>query len=82
MRIQLELSENSVAQIKGLMKATGIKTYSELFSNSLAILNWAVKETRKGRKIVSAHQEKNEAVTELAMPVLDARKADRCHAVD
>jgi hypothetical protein len=72
MRIQLELSENSVAQIKDLMKTAGIKTYSELFSNSLAILNWAVKESRKGRKIVSADQEKNEAVTELAMPVLDA----------
>jgi hypothetical protein len=72
MRIQLELSENSVAQIKELMRVAGIKTYSDLFSNSLAILNWAVKETRKGRKIVSADQQKSEAITELAMPVLDA----------
>lgn len=72
MRIQLELSEKSVAQIKDLMQEASIKTYSDLFSNALAVLNWAVKETRKGRKIVSADQQKNEAVTELAMPVLDA----------
>jgi hypothetical protein len=72
MRIQLELSDNSVAQIKALMQAAGIKTYSDLFSNALAVLNWAVKETRKGRKIVSADQDKNQAVTQLAMPVLDA----------
>ena len=75
MRIQLELSENSVAQIKELMRVAGIKTYSDLFGNSLAILNWAVKETRKGRKVVSVDQQKSEAITELAMPVLDAAGA-------
>jgi hypothetical protein len=71
MRIQLELSENSVAQIKALMKEANIRTYSDVFSSALAILNWAVKEKRKGLRIVSANEKTNE-VTELAMPVLDA----------
>ncbi|SRR5258707_10553937 len=70
MRIQLELSDNSVAQIKGLMKETHIKTYSELFSYSLAILIWAVKESRKNLIIVSADESTGKAVSELALPIL------------
>ncbi|HEY2234223.1 MAG TPA: hypothetical protein VGK01_12195 [Candidatus Angelobacter sp.] len=73
MRIQLELSDNSVVQVKDLMKEASIKTYSDVFSNALTLLIWAIKETRKGHTIVSANQEK-EVVTELAMPVLDAVK--------
>ncbi len=69
MRIQLELSDNSVAQIKGLMKETHIKTYSELFSYSLAILIWAVKESRKNLIIVSADESTGKAVSELALQV-------------
>ena len=71
MRIQLELSENSVVQIKELMKEASIKTYRDVFSNALKILIWATKETSRGHTIVSANQDK-EVVTELAMPVLDA----------
>jgi hypothetical protein len=72
MRIQLELSDNSVEQIRELMKQASIKTYSELFGNALAILNWAVKESRNGRIIVSADEKNNETVKELSMPVLQA----------
>ncbi len=72
MRIQLELSDKSVEQIKALMREANIKTYSEVFSSALAILNWAVKETRKSLTIVSANEETREVVTELAMPILDA----------
>lgn len=72
MRIQLELSENSVVQIKELMKEANIKTYSDVFSNALTLLIWVIKETRKGHIIVSANDESKEVVTELAMPVLDA----------
>jgi|ERR1043166_2981660 hypothetical protein len=72
MRIQLELSENSVVQIKELMKEASIKTYSDVFSNALTLWIWAIKETRKGHIIVSANEESKEILTELAMPVLDA----------
>jgi hypothetical protein len=72
MRIQLELSENSVVQVKELMKEASIKTYSDVFSNALTLLIWAIKETRKGHIIISADEESKEIVTELAMPVLDA----------
>lgn len=72
MRIQLELSENSVVQVKELMKEASIKTYSDVFSNALTLLIWVIKETRKGHIIVSANEESKEVVAELAMPVLDA----------
>ena len=72
MRIQLELSDNSVEEIKNLMKDANIATYSDLFGNALAMLNWAIKETRQHRIIVSADEAKKEAMSELAMPILDA----------
>ena len=72
MRIQLELSENMVAQIKEIMKDANIKTYSELFSNALSVLIWTAKERRQGRVIFSVDKEQAEAKTELAVPLLDA----------
>jgi hypothetical protein len=72
MRIQLELSENMVAQIKEIMKDANIKTYSELFSNSLSVLIWLAKEARKGRVISSVDKGQGEVKTELASPLLDA----------
>ena len=71
MRIQLELSEKSVEQMRELMKKANIKTYSELFSNALSILNWAVKERENGRLILSANQS-NEQIKQLAMHILDS----------
>ncbi|MFZ1011690.1 MAG: hypothetical protein WAN65_32940 [Candidatus Sulfotelmatobacter sp.] len=71
MRIQLELSEASVEQVKHLMTKANIKTYSELFGNALAILNWAVREKENGRVILSADQN-NQQIKELAMHILDS----------
>lgn len=71
MRIQLELSEKSVDQMRDLMKKANIKTYSELFANALAILNWAAREREQGRIVLSADAN-NQQVKQLAMHILDA----------
>ena len=42
MRIQLELPEGDVAEIKALMEEAHIETYKELFSNALTLLHWTV----------------------------------------
>jgi len=67
MRIQLELSNDSVNEIKKLMQESEVKSYSDLFSNSLAILSWAIKETQRGRIIASIDEDKRE-YSELASP--------------
>jgi len=71
MRIQLELPEENVRELKGLMKEAHIETYKELFSNALTLLHWTVAEVKKGR-IIGSIDEKEEKYKELVMPVLQA----------
>ena len=69
MRIQLELPEEKVRQLKGLMDEAGIKTYRELFDNALSLLNWSVREVRAGCFIASV-DEVGRKYKELIMPIL------------
>lgn len=71
MRIQLELPEENVRELKGLMKEAHIETYKELFSNALTLLHWSVAEVKKGR-IIGSIDEKEDKYKELVMPVLQA----------
>jgi hypothetical protein len=73
-RIQLELPEEDVTEIKGLMREAHIDTYKELFSNALTLLHWAVEQVRQGRTIASM-DESQEKYKELAMPILQKAKA-------
>ena len=69
MRIQLELPEDNVRELKALMAKAHIETYKELFGNALTILHWAVHEVEKGRALGSIDEE-NETYKELVMPIL------------
>jgi len=69
MRIQLELPEDDVIELKALMADAHIETYKELFSNALTLLHWAVQEVRTGR-IIASVDEQNAKYKELAMPIL------------
>ena len=69
MRIQIELPEENVKEIKALMEEAGIDTYKELFSNALGLLYWAVQEVKRGRAIASIDEEQ-EKYKELVMPLL------------
>lgn len=48
-----EFSEESMRQIEGLMKTTGIKTVPEFLNNDLTIFEWSVKQVQAGREIKS-----------------------------
>jgi len=68
-RVQLDLPAERVAQLDRLADEAGFSTRKDLFNNALALLQWAVKETRRGRAIASV-DEKAERFTELNMPFL------------
>lgn len=70
MRIQLELPESKVRELKTLMDSAGISSYKELFNNSLTLLEWAVGQVRAGRAIASVDEEK-EKYRVLLMPILE-----------
>jgi len=73
MRIQLELPEQNVNELKTLMAEAHIDTYKELFSNALTLLHWTVQEVKKNRIIASVNEEEMK-YKELAMPILQIVK--------
>lgn len=70
-RIQFELPEEKIAELKILMKESGIKTRKDLLNNALMLLEWAVNEKRQGRTIISIDEKKNRH-KEILMPILSA----------
>lgn len=70
MRIQLELPEAKVNELKSLMQVAGIDTYKELFNNSLTLFEWALDEVRSG-KVIASLDERTEKHRVLVMPVLE-----------
>ena len=70
MRIQLELPETQVAELKQLMEEAGIDTYKDLFNNSLTMFEWALNEVKNG-KILASVDEKSEKYRVLVMPLLE-----------
>jgi hypothetical protein len=70
MRIQLELSEDRVHELKALMEQVGVETYKDLFNNALSLFEWAIQEAEKGRTLASIDEQAGK-YRELAMPVID-----------
>lgn len=68
-RVQLDLPAERVEQLDRLAGEAGFSTRKDLFNNALALLQWAVKEARRGRAIASV-DEANDRFTELNMPFL------------
>ena len=81
MRIQLELTDSQVRDLKTLMQETELDTYKDLFNNSLTLFEWAVNEVKNG-KVLGSMDEHNEKFRVLVMPFLErianaARKAEQ-----
>jgi hypothetical protein len=70
-RIQFELPEEKVSELKKLMDESGIKTRKDLLNNALMLLEWAISERRAGRTIVSVDEKKNR-YKEVLMPILSS----------
>jgi hypothetical protein len=70
MRIQLELPDVQVQELKALMQEAGFETYKEVFNNALTLLEWAINEQKTG-KVIAAVDEQNEKYRVLVMPALE-----------
>lgn len=70
-RVQLDLPQEQVQQLDRLVEEAGLGTRKDLFNNALALMNWAVRELRRGRAIASV-DEQAERFTELQMPFFSA----------
>ena len=73
-RLQIELPEERVRELEALMKECDIATKKDLFNNALTLLEWAVRESEKGR-IVASVDEENQRYRELQMPAFSAVSA-------
>jgi hypothetical protein len=57
MRLNFEMSEERVITLKELQAETGSESMKELFNNALTMLEWAVKEVRRGNEIAAVNPE-------------------------
>lgn len=71
MRIQLDLPESKVNELKALMEETGTESYKDFFNTALTLTKWAIREVESGRVIASL-DEATGKYKELAMPILEA----------
>ena len=71
-RVQLDLPEQRVSELDGLMKETGIATRKDFFNQALSLFVWAIKEMKQGRTIASVDQAKKD-YREVVMPGLNIK---------
>ena len=69
MRIQLELPEAQVQDLKNLMAEAGLDTYKDVFNQALSAFEWILNEAKSGRSIASV-DDKNQSYRVLVMPAL------------
>ena len=79
MRIQLDLPEARIQELRALMDAADIETYKELFNNALTLLEWAIAESRAGRALASI-DEATAHYRVLVMPMLQRVAPKAPHA--
>lgn len=70
-RVQIVLPTERVRMLDQIAEEAGLATRKDLFNNALTLLNWAVREVKRGRVIASV-DESTQRFTELHMPILDA----------
>jgi hypothetical protein len=74
-RLNFEISEKQMAELKALQLATESASMKELFNSAITTLEWLIEETKKGNEIASVNEEKK-VYRVFVTPVLEkiARK--------
>ncbi len=57
MRLNFELPEERINDLKQLQIETGSESMKELFNNALTMLEWSVKEIKNGNEIAAVNEE-------------------------
>ncbi len=69
-KIQLDIPEDKLIELKALMEEVGLASYGEVFNNALAIFAWAVRQKEQGRSIASLDEQMH-SYKELLIPTLE-----------
>jgi hypothetical protein len=70
-RLQFELTEGQLKELKAIMEKTKVRTKKNLINNALTLFEWAVQEKERGR-IIASVDEASEKYKEVTMPALSA----------
>lgn len=69
-KFQADLASSDEVVLNTLMKDMEVRSKADFLAKALALMNWAVKERKRGNKIV-AMDEKGEVIRELVTPELE-----------
>ena len=69
-RLQFNVSNSMNDELAELMGKYSMKSKTELFNNSVTILNWASKQLEQGR-IVGSIDPQTDSYRELSMPIFE-----------
>ncbi len=67
-RLQIELDEQKLEVLEGLMETCGLRTKKDLINNALALLEWAIREREKGNIITSLNEGESK-YKEVLLPI-------------
>ena len=56
MRMNFEMPEERVSELKALQTETGSESMKELFNNALTMLEWAIREVKRGNEIAAVNE--------------------------
>jgi hypothetical protein len=69
-KFQADLASTDEATLNALMKQLEVRSKADFLAKALALMNWAVKERKRGNKIVSI-DEQGDVIRELVTPELE-----------
>ncbi len=69
-RLNFEISEQKLNELKELQQETGSPTMKDLFNGSVTTLQWLIAEVKKGKEIVSFDESRN-SFRVLVTPILE-----------
>ena len=75
-RIQLDLSSRQVERFNLMMEMCDMSTRKELVNNAFTFLEWAVKESLSGKKIVSIDEKTGDKTT-VCLPAIESAYMNR-----
>jgi len=70
MRIQIDIDESGERVLSSIKRSTGLTTYKDIFNNSIALFEWAIRQRSEGRVIASL-DERTKRYKEMTMPALE-----------
>ena len=74
-KFQADLASTDEVTLNVLMKELEVRSKADFFAKALALMNWVVKERKRGNKIVSM-DEQGKIVCEFVIPELERATPD------